>query len=352
MRDCPYPRKERPIGPTANQTPPPMLPPLTRFCGDCGIKHFVPDCPKNPDNKNKGPAAVLNLIELLPSTGSPSTSDSEIIVPLKAITRAQARTKDDSKRDDEAEPNPSEHSKKSKESWKARRARRAASRRKQNEKINEETTKNDEQSDNKMSSSENNQQKEKEKETKNKGKQSAGSVLAEKHYEPLDALLQAYEARLKKFETLEERWKNYPNASHETRQLEISKRLIEAAQAIEQQLKGNSPKETQTDNRVGKREEMELSTKPEEEKVEILEEENKIEPEMASTEQGSLKVQGTQTDIEKETILIPNTSIPEVEEEWGKQLWEAVKKIQQTEGEGVVLSRHSMSWILIRKLSS
>ena len=35
--------------------------------------------------------------------------------------------------------------------------------------------------------------------------------MADKHHETLDAMLQAYEARLKPLETLEERWRQYPD---------------------------------------------------------------------------------------------------------------------------------------------
>ena len=51
---------------------------------------------------------------------------------------------------------------------------------------------------------------------------SAGSVLVDKIHEPLDALLKAYEERLKPLETMEDRWRNYP-AALESRQLEIYK---------------------------------------------------------------------------------------------------------------------------------
>ena len=53
-------------------------------------------------------------------------------------------------------------------------------------------------------------------------------------HEPLDALLQAYEARLKPLETM---GKNYPNLAIESRQLEIYKRMIETLQSIEQHTK-------------------------------------------------------------------------------------------------------------------
>ena len=37
-----------------------------------------------------------------------------------------------------------------------------------------------------------------------------GSILAKKHMETLEALLKAYDARLKSSETLEQRWENTP----------------------------------------------------------------------------------------------------------------------------------------------
>ena len=49
----------------------------------------------------------------------------------------------------------------------------------------------------------------------------------------MDALLKAYEARLKPLETMEDRWRNYPDAALESRQLELHKRLIETLQTIE-----------------------------------------------------------------------------------------------------------------------
>ena len=73
-------------------------------------------------------------------------------------------------------------------------------------------------------------------EPKPKVERPAGSVLADKHFEPLDALLQAYEASLKPLETLEERWRKYPNPAVEARQLEMYQRLVEAVQALDQRM--------------------------------------------------------------------------------------------------------------------
>ena len=61
--------------------------------------------------------------------------------------------------------------------------------------------------------------------------------MAEKHFEPLDAMLQAYEARLKPLEALEERYKKYQVLAVEARRLEIYQRLMEVAQTLDQLIK-------------------------------------------------------------------------------------------------------------------
>ena len=145
------------------------------------------------------------------------------------------------------------------------------------------------------------------KEKENKVRGEAGSVLAEKFFEPLDAMLKAYEARLKPLETMEERWKNYPDPAQESRQLEIYKKLVEVAQAIEEQNKTKQLPETQTQKQ---------NETTHGDKLAVIVEEEK---ENGYTEE---KVK------ESEPILIPNTSVPEVNEEWANQLWEAVKHTQ------------------------
>ena len=54
--------------------------------------------------------------------------------------------------------------------------------------------------------------------------------------ETLEALLKAYDARLKSSETLEQRWRKYPDPEEETRQLEIYRRLIQAIQALDEKI--------------------------------------------------------------------------------------------------------------------
>ena len=103
---------------------------MARFCIDCGIKHLVQDCPMHPDKKGK---TSLNYVGKIPSTGMPSSLESDRVVPLQAITRAQAQAiaeKGKEKEETEPEATPSENTKKSRGTWKQRRARRAASKKK------------------------------------------------------------------------------------------------------------------------------------------------------------------------------------------------------------------------------
>ena len=59
-----------------------------------------------------------------------------------------------------------------------------------------------------------------------------GSVLAEKVFEPLKAMLDAYEARLRPNQTQEERYRAYPDPKIQTKCLEIFQRMIEGTQAL------------------------------------------------------------------------------------------------------------------------
>lgn len=69
-------------------------------------------------------------------------------------------------------------------------------------------------------------------ESKPQNASSGGSVLVDKVNEPLDALLQAYEARLKKNQTMEQRWMTYPYADLEKGRMEMCSRMIETTQAL------------------------------------------------------------------------------------------------------------------------
>ena len=275
----------------------------------CGLWYQAPSArlPIKVEAKGK---TTLNYIEVLPSSNTPSSSETDVVVPVKVITRAQAKAQNDVRRN-ETEPTPSEGTKKTKETWKARRARRAASRRKLNDKLKETAIETKAES---VKTGEIQEPSE-----VNEKKQPAGSVLAEKHFEPLDALLQAYEARLKPFQTMEERWKNFPDPALEARQLELFKRLTEATQALAKQLEQPSlqpiEKQKETNELV---EGVDLQSTP-----------------MPQKEMGNNKgTTKSETPLNRPIpIMIPNSSIPEVDEDWGNKLWEAVKQTQEPKKE-------------------
>lgn len=114
---------------------------------------------------------------------------------------------------------PSESIKSSQNSWKARRARRAKSKKQQEDK-NPQPLKEKEQR--KYTSKCVKKETSKEKDEGESSKMDLGGfVMAEKHMETLDALLQAYEARLKPLKTLEERWRLYLDPQIEARRLDL-----------------------------------------------------------------------------------------------------------------------------------
>ena len=129
-----------------------------------------------------------------------------------STTRVHAQAKELEK-GNETQTAPSKKSKKTKESWKARRARRAASK-KRKEQLKAAENKENKGEDLEDIDKEN---QEPHKKPKERDEQQAGSVLAKKIFEPLDALLQAHKARLKPHENLEERWKRYLDLAVEAR---------------------------------------------------------------------------------------------------------------------------------------
>ena len=285
VQDCPNKRSR------------PAFRPLNRFCEDCGIKHLVQDCPDNPNSSKK---VTLNIVELIPPSSSPSSSEIEQTIPLNVITRAQAKAQE--KEQENKDETPSEIQKINRNSWKARRARRAKSQKPQKETEPPPENKQEPTKDISITT-----QKETDKQTnKSKGTKTGegGSVLAKKHHETLDALLQAYEARLKPLETLEERWRLYPNPQIETRRLDLYKRLVETTQALLDQNK----------------------------EIQTPKQRNPNVSEFLVSDDGPTILKETkpqEKENETRTIIIPGSTVSEVNEEWGNSLWEAVKRTQK-----------------------
>ncbi len=72
-----------------------------------------------------------------------------------------------------------------------------------------------------------------------------GLVIVERVFKPLKAMLEAYEARLKRNETQEDRYRNYPDPMIETKRLELFQKLIEMTQSILEKREGS---QAQTSN--------------------------------------------------------------------------------------------------------
>ena len=110
---------------------------------------------------------------------------------------------------------------------------------------------------------------------------------------------------------MKDRWRNYPHAVLVSRQMEVYKRLIETLQAIESHTKQlaeerDMPKQEETPMNKNHEETLEKGS-------------NKVEPSPQA---------GTHNIGQKEPKLIPNSNVPEVDEEWGTKLWDVVKYAQ------------------------
>ena len=93
---------------------------MNRLYKDCGLKHLVQDFPHNLEANL---TVAINFIEVLPTTSSPSSSETGQTVPINMITRVKAKAQEMEKIEEGEMP--SESQKSNQNSWKARRMRRA-----------------------------------------------------------------------------------------------------------------------------------------------------------------------------------------------------------------------------------
>ncbi|MCO5588534.1 hypothetical protein L7F22_042491 [Adiantum nelumboides] len=251
------------------------------FCGDCGIKNVLPECPRIPDKKGK---MIINIVGVLPSASSGSKSKPE--VQVNVVTRAQAKDLEENKPLEENNeiPAPTENESLSvrtqRKSWKEKRARMKARRAKSQTEIQEGLK-----------------------------AFSGGSVLEDKVLESLDALLQAWEARLKNNQTLEQRWLTYSQPEVETKRLEMCKKLVKVAQAIMEPDVNRAPK-------------IEVLIHKELEKQGDKEHEHVNGPRSDTILSLDHRVVPNTTNEARSMELMP---IPEVEEPWPQSLWETIR---------------------------
>ncbi|MCO5569950.1 hypothetical protein L7F22_023664 [Adiantum nelumboides] len=180
------------------------LKPMEVFCTECGKKggHFPEDCVKNLANKGK---TVINVVEMIPN----SSSKKEPIVRVKVITTAQAKKKKYNSYDE------SEGSKNSPYRTKKRRSQRYELRKQIQREVIEEKAK-------KLFQE---KEKEKEGEIKETSTKSGGSILVYKIFEPINLVLEAFQAGLKAGQNMENKWKNYPSPDMEAAKLEAYQNL-------------------------------------------------------------------------------------------------------------------------------
>ena len=164
--------------------------------------YLVADCPHNLEKKGKTPLNTVNVIPSPDARPLPSGEESEGVKPVNVVTQAQARN------------NP------------------MINKKTQTERSSNNTWKKQRDKDKKPLKSANSRFKLKNQTKKllrNKTRKSKerGQVL-----EPLHAMLDAFEVRLKPNQTLEDRVRAYPDPQLETKRLEIFQKMIEGTQAL------------------------------------------------------------------------------------------------------------------------
>ncbi|MCO5563719.1 hypothetical protein L7F22_017366 [Adiantum nelumboides] len=274
------------------------------FCSDCGIKHILPKCPRNPDNKGK---TTLNKVGVLPSARS--GSETKPVVQVNVVTRAQAKElkKEKPMEENARVPVPTENGSLSvrtqHKSWKAKHERMKARRAKSQTTIQEELQEVKQQLQHELES------KRIEQNNKPRKAPSGGSVLVDKVLELLDALLQQWEARLNNHQTLEQRWLTYPYPKIETKRIEMCKDLIRAAQAL-------------MEPNVIKALEQEVLIQKNIEKQGVKEPETVMKPKPDTNLSLEHRVVPNTTD---EAMTMEVTLVPEVEDPWPQSLWETIR---------------------------
>ncbi|MCO5567857.1 hypothetical protein L7F22_021553 [Adiantum nelumboides] len=178
--------------------------PVEPFCTKCCKKggHFPKDCAKNPMNKQK---AMVDVVEVILS----SSTKSEPIVPVKVITRAQAKKKKHNSFDE------SKSTKSSSQRAKKRRSQRYELRKqKQQEQIEKKSKKLFQEKEKKS-----------EGEIKETSIISGGFILVDKIFELINAALEAFQAGHKAGQNMENKWKNYPSSDMEAAKLDAYQNL-------------------------------------------------------------------------------------------------------------------------------
>ena len=151
-------------------------------------------------------------------------------------------------------------------------------------------------------------------------------------------MLDAYEARLKPKETLEERYRAYPDPTLETKRLEIFQKMIEGTQALlEKQLnqKGSIKGHRHNITEMGQAscgsgdlvsKDGNITSDPQK----ITKRWKRI-PKRKQTETKTVEAPETKEELPKgNDTVVPNSFPEESEDTWVKGLWEEVRKANET----------------------
>ena len=179
----------------------------------------------------------MNILEVIKSS---SGSENEV-VPIQVITRAQENAAKEKGNKNKKADASSQTGRSNRNTWKARKERMRARRGKGHETLAQELKHTQERLREQIDKSTGTIQEvvlpplEKPEEIEPRNVSSGGSVLVEKVNEHLDAILQAYDARLKNNQTQEQRWITYPYVELETQRLDMCQKMIQIAQALMEQ---------------------------------------------------------------------------------------------------------------------
>ena len=142
-------------------------------------------------------------------------------------------------------------------------------------------------------------------------------MLVQKVFEPLNAMLEAYEARLKPDQTLEERWKAYLDPVIESRRLDLCQKLVEITQALLKQQAAESVKRTKAKTTPPLQKGRSLGSKRG-----TIETKDIANPWRVKKRTWQL---GHVLDSEEAETM----GVPKVRDNWPNKLWEAIQKCKR-----------------------
>ena len=201
---------------------------VPQYCKDCAIEHLSKDCPNKPIVTTTQVGKIgLSLVEIIPSLASSETKPELGNVPLKVITRAQAREVLEENHSVQAQKPEDENGNKKKKRGRPRQKRTKSKKSLEGQQPSEEMTTQVNMPDPITPA---------EKQEGNKDKDSkvseGGFVLVERVNEHLDAIRMAHENFYATQVEIPKKLQEYPNPRKEKVNLAVHQKIIRDTQAI------------------------------------------------------------------------------------------------------------------------